>query len=63
MADALFLSEHPSWSARDLAETDQTVLDYLDLIHHESAALAKRQNEAAERESRAAAHRARLGRH
>ena len=42
--DALFLYQHPSWSQRDLDETDQDVLDRLYLLEFEASKITKRNN-------------------
>ena len=52
--DAMILSEHPTWSQRDLDETDQDILDHLDLIRHEQASQARREQQMAEHQARAA---------
>jgi hypothetical protein len=61
LADALFLVAHPSWSQRDLDETDQDIIDHLAVIDREAAANAREERLKAEREHAAAAHRSRLG--
>lgn len=50
----MYLSEHPAWSQRDLDRTEQDVLDHMELIRHEQAAKANREQQMAQHQQRAA---------
>ena len=55
MSDAIFLHQHPTWSAADLDATDQDLIDILSALDAEGAKIARRQQAKAD----AAAHRSR----
>jgi len=43
MLDAIFLSQHPSWTPVDLADADQDILDILSAMDAESAKISRRE--------------------
>jgi hypothetical protein len=56
MLDAIFLSQHPTWTPTDLDAADQDIIDILSAMDAESAKISRREaakaNAAAMRRSR-----------